>query len=56
MGTRDDEANCVRCGILVTGKKVSLWLIPRDALEAYKPALAGRGKNDPTRGHEVARP
>ena len=39
----------IRRGKLQADKKVGVWLISRDALEAYRAAVAGKAKNDPTR-------
>jgi excisionase family DNA binding protein len=40
----------LRNGKLSADKKAGIWLVYRDAVEAYKEGIAGKAKNDPTRG------
>jgi excisionase family DNA binding protein len=40
----------VRRGTLWADKKMAIWLIRRDAIEAYAEAVKGKAKNDPRRG------
>ena len=37
-------------GKLQADKKAGIWLIYRDAVEAYRASVAGKSKHDPTRG------